>query len=891
MSVVNLKSLLQPASVTLIGASENPASIGNVIMRNLLNGGFAGPVFPVNPKYKTVCGVYAYQQIEELPVVADLAVICTPANTVPEIIARLGKHGTRAAVVISAGFHSGNDQNGLTQAMLEAAKPYDFRILGPNCIGLLNPVLGLNASFAHTDSLPGSIAVISQSGAICTSILDWAKSRGIGFSYFISLGDSADVDFGDLLDYLGSDRHTKGILLYMESIKLARKFMSAARATARNKTVIVVKAGRKQEGATAATSHTGAMAGNDDVFDAAIRRAGMLRVYSIQNLFDAVESLAHRHVTHGNRLAIMTNGGGIGVLATDSLIEQGGRLAELMPETYAALNRSLPENWSHANPVDIVGDSDAKRYVDALKILMKDANADAILVMLVPVAVIDNKLVAQAVCEVAQDSNKTILTCWMGGDAVAEARDVFKHHGVPHYDTPEFAIRAFLQTYEYGLNQASLMQMPPSIPREFVPDITAARNIINSLIKEKREIMTEAEAKQLLASYEIPVSKTLIAKDATEAVEHANTIGYPVALKILSKDITHKSDVGGVLLNVESAAILQLAAEGMLSHIKKLFPDASIEGFTVQEMVSHDAAYELILGVSTDPVFGPVILFGQGGVATEITNDKAVALPPLNMSLAQDLIQRTRIFQMLKGFRDVEPVNLNEIMLTLLKISQLVVDHAEIIELDINPLVANSKGVIALDARVRLQETDKEATARLAICPYPKNLEEHFRTTDGEDLLIRPIKPEDEKAHNDFLHNTKSEDIYFRFCRAVSDLSHSQMARFTQIDYDREMAFIAVRKNKLGENETVGVIRIVSDSDNIEAEFALIVRSDMHKRGIGSKLMSKMIAYSKLRGIKRLVGETLIDNFAMQKLSRQFQFEETKNSEEKVVHLLLELKE
>ena len=889
MSVVNLKALLQPASVALIGASDKPTSIGNVIMKNLLNGGFAGPVFPVNPNYKTVCGVYAYPSLEDLPIVPELAIICIPAAAVPDIISRLGKHGTRAAVVISAGFHNDNGTNDLTQAMLDAAKPYDLRILGPNCIGLLNPVLGLNASFAHTQSLPGNIAVISQSGAICTSILDWAKSRGIGFSYFISLGDSADVDFGDLLDYLGSDRHTKGILLYMESIKLARKFMSAARATARNKTVIVIKAGRNKEGAAAATSHTGALAGNDDVFDAAIRRAGMLRVYSIQNLFDAVETLAHSHTTHGNRLAIMTNGGGIGVLATDSLIEQGGRLSELTPETYTALNNFLPENWSHVNPVDIIGDSDAKRYVEALKVLISDSNADAILVMLVPVAVIDNKRVAEAVCEVVKKTNKSVLACWMGGDAVAEARGVFKQHGIPHYDTPESAIRAFLQTYEYGLNQKSLMQTPPSIAREFAPDLDTARRIIDTVINEKREILTEPEAKQLLAAYDIPVSQTLIAKDVSEAVNHANQIGYPVALKVLSKDITHKSDVGGVLLNIESESILQLAAEGMISRINRLCPDAKIDGFTVQEMIRHDATYELILGVSTDPVFGPVILFGHGGVSAEIANDKAVALPPLNMSLASDLIQRTRIYQILKGYRDVASVNLDEIMVTLVKISQLVVDHAEIMELDINPLVASSQGVIALDARVRVQEDVKEATARLAIRPYPKDLEEHYQTIDGEDILIRPIKPEDEKAHNDFLHMTKPEDIYFRFFRAVSDLSHEQMARFTQIDYDREMAFIAVRKNKQGEDETVGVIRIVSDSDNNEAEFAIIVRSDMHQRGIGSKLMNKMIVYSKLRGLRILVGETLLENHPMQRLAQKFKFSVLTDHEEKLVHLRLEL--
>ncbi len=889
MSVINLNKLLNPKSVVLIGASDKPLSIGNVVMKNLLSGGFDGPILPVNPKYETICGVYAYKRIADLPVVPDFAVICTPANTVPDIIMQLGEKGTRTAVVISAGFHA-SEGNKLEQEILDIARHYDFRILGPNCVGLLIPGIGLNASFAHTDSLPGSIAVISQSGAICTSILDWAKSRGIGFSYFISLGDSSDVDFGDLLDYLGTDKNTTGILLYVESIKFARKFMSAARATARNKKVIVIKSGRMAEGAKAAASHTGALAGNDDVFDAAIRRAGMLRVYSIQNLFDAVETLAHVPSINGDRLTILTNGGGIGVLATDSLIANGGHLAELAPKTIQALDEFLPATWSRGNPVDIIGDSDAVRYVQALKILLDDPNYDAILVMLVPVAIIDNAEVARAITEAIHDSHKPVLTCWMGEDAVQESREIFEENSIPQYETPESAISAFLQTVEYNENQKNLMELPPSVPEEFKPDSKRVRKIIESVLNENRSILTEPEAKDVLDAYQIPVVKTLIARNVEEAIAHAELIGFPVALKILSKDISHKSDVGGVLLNIESASILKLSAEGMLARIKKSNPDANIEGFTVQAMVDCPNAYELIIGVTTDSIFGPVILFGHGGVSVEVVNDKSVALPPLNMKLANDLVQRTRIAKVLKGYRDVKPANMDAILVTLVKISQLVVDHPELQELDINPLIADDRGVIALDSRIKINPVDSGMTNHLAIRPYPQELETICQLSTNEDVLIRPIKPEDEMAHHEFFSHINPEDIYFRFFRAVNNFTHSQMAHFTQIDYDREMAFIAVKKNSEGNDETIAVTRVVSDADNIEAEFAIIVRSDMQKKGVGKKLMSKTIEYCREHGTKRLLAHTLANNFPMQKLAKSFGFVKVENNNDpQTVSLRLEL--
>ena len=889
MSVLNLDKLFHPESIALIGASDRDKSLGNIVMRNLMASGFAGPVLPVNPKYQTIKGVYAYQTIDALPVVPDLAVICTPAPTVPQIISELGRKGTRAVVVISSGFHENNGDHDLERQMLDAAEEFNLRILGPNCVGLLIPRLGINASFAHIGSLDGNIAVISQSGAICTAILDWAKSRGIGFSSFISLGNGSDIDFADLLDYLAVDSHTRGILMYIESIKEARKFMSAARAASRNKNIIVIKSGRIAEGARAAASHTGALAADDDVFDAAIRRAGMLRVYTIQNLFDAVETLAHAKIVKGNRLAIMTNGGGVGVLATDYLVRQGGKLAQLTEDTITSLDRCLPSTWSHGNPVDIVGDSDADRYVNALSVLLKDENCDAILVMLVPVAIIDNREVARRVAELIRQSSKPILTCWMGAEAVADGRRLLEQAGVMNFETPESAIRAFLQIVEYDRNQQTLMEVPPTIPENIQPDKQMVRSIISRVLTENRSVLTEPESKQVLAAYDIPVVETRIATTVEDVLQCADELGFPVAIKVLSKNITHKSDLGGVLLDIETPYILRAAAEGMLVRIRQMQPDVQIEGFTVQKMVHRPGAYELILGVKNDPVFGPVILFGEGGTPVEVIKDRAVALPPLNLNLARFLIERTRIFKELRGYRNIPPVNMAALQLVLVKISQLIVDHGELQEIDINPVFSDARGVLAVDARMVIAPTSAEPADRLAICPYPQELEEHFQTTNGMQLLLRPIKPEDEPAHHYFLQHTDPKDIYFRFFRSVSNLSHSQMARFTQIDYDREMAFIASKKNEQGENETVGVVRAVSYADDKEAEFAIIVKTDMQNLGIGTKLMQKIIDYVRAKGIKRMTGQTLLMNTAMQNLARKLGFKTTHNLGEETIDLALDL--
>jgi len=889
MSILNFDHLLRPESLALIGASNREGSLGSVVMRNLLEGEFNGPILPVNPKYKTVHGVLAYPDIASLPVVPALAVICTPAATVPGIIRQLGERGTRAAIVLSTGFREMLDGKSLGQHLLDAAKPFGLRILGPNCIGLLAPAIGLNASFAHTGSLKGNLALVSQSGALCTALLDWAKSRDIGFSWFISLGDGSDVDFGDLLDYLGSDASTHGILLYVESITNARKFMSAARATSRNKPVIIIKSGRVSEGARAAATHTGAIAGNDDVFDAAIRRAGMLRVYTIDNLFAAVETLARARPIRDDRLLILTNGGGPGVLATDNLVTNGGRLAQLSPGTIAELDKILPPTWSRNNPVDIIGDADANRYTQALKVLLKDPDFDAILIMLVPSAVVDNIKVARAVAAEAKNTVKPILTCWMGENIVADSRQIFAAAGIPTYDTPEDAITAFMQVVEYGRNQQSLMEIPPSVPQDFKPDHAAAHAIIKKALKNGSTVLTEPEAKNILSAYEIPSVKTCIAGTIDEAVNLAEQLGYPVALKILSPDISHKSDVGGVLLNIASAQVLRAAAEGLLVRVKNHRPDCRITGFTVQPMARKPRdGHELIIGATTDTVFGPVMLFGQGGTTVEIVKDIAIALPPLNMKLALDLISRTRIYRVLSGYRDIPAAAIEGIQLTLVKLSQLIIDHPEIIELDINPLLADKKGVLALDARIRIAATQQRGPDRLAIRPYPQELEELITIDAGRKILIRPIKPEDEPAHRIMLEQTAPRDIYFRFMRAVSYFPHMQLARFTQIDYDREMAFIAATTGD-GASETLAVIRAVSDANNTEAEFAIIVRTDMQGHGIGSRLMDKTIRYCRDRGTTRLVGQTLPENQEMIRLSKKFNFETSMSLDNQVVQLQLDL--
>ena len=874
MTIRNLDAFFAPRSVALIGASERPHSVGATVLHNLLAGGFAGPVMPVNPRHRELGGVAVYPGVAALPTVADLAIVCTPAPTVPGIVAELAAHGTRAVVVITSGLGARRDDGTtLKDAMLAAAAPSLLRVLGPNCVGLLVPAMGLNASFAHTDALAGHVAFVSQSGALVTAVLDWAKSRGIGFSKFVSIGDGADVDFGDLVDYLASDPQTSAILLYIESIRTARKFMSAARAAARNKPVIVVKAGRAAEGARAAASHTGALAGADDVYDAAIRRAGMLRVLTTEELFDAVETLARAKPLAGDRLAIVTNGGGPGVMATDALVLGGGHLAALSPPTQARLDAVLPPTWSHGNPVDIGGDAPVGRYVEALRALEGEPGCDAVLFLHAPTAIVRSDAIAANVAPVVRDMAKPVFACWLGGDAVRAARARFAQQAIPDYDTPEAAVRAFLHAVAYRRNQELLLESPPTTAGAFVPDRVRARATVEPSLRSPRAILSEAESKRVLGAYGVPTVETRIATTIDEAVRSADELGYPVALKILSPQITHKSDVGGVVLDLADADAVAAAARAMRERVARARPDATLAGFTVQPIVRRPDAHELIAGVTTDPVFGPIVLFGAGGKAVEVVADRAVGLPPLNAVLARDIVARTRVAKLLAGYRDRAAADLDAIADTLIAISNLVADLPEVIELDINPLLADARGVVALDARIVVAPATSSGVERFAIKPYPAELEETV-AWNGTPIVLRPIRPEDGEQHRAFLASLSPEDIRHRVFMRARDLSPTQFGRLTQIDYDREMAFVAVAEEG-GRARTLGVVRAIADPDNRVAAFAIIVRSDLKGQGLGSKLLAKMIAYCASRGTYAIEGEALAGNARVLALARRYGFATT----------------
>jgi acetyltransferase len=874
MSVRHLQHLFRPHSVAVIGASARPGSVGATVLANLASAGFAGPIWPVNPKYRELLGMPVVPDVAALDRAPELAVVCTPAATVPGIVAALGERGCKAAVVLSSGLDAaGPDGRSLRQAMLDAARPHVLRILGPNAIGLLVPGAGLNASFAPGAALPGSLAFVAQSGALVTAVLDWARTRNIGFSCFVSLGDGSDVDFGDLLDYLAGDPATSAILLYAESVREARKFMSAARGAARAKPTVIVKAGRVAEGAHAAFSHTGALAGSDLVYDAALRRAGMLRVYSTAGLFDAVAILSQARRPAGPRLAILTNGGGPGVMATDALVAGGGALAPLGPGTLARLSAGLPPAWSHGNPVDIVGDAPVERYRLALQALLDEPDADAVLLLHAPTAIVPSSDIARALLPQLRAAERPVLCCWLGGASAMQARSLCADAGVPVFDTPEEGVQGFLELVNYARNQHLLMQAPPAGALA-PPDRDAARARIAALLARGATSVSEADAKAILAAYGIPVVPTGTAADAAEALAAARRIGFPVALKILSPDIVHKTDVGGVVLDIADEAALAHAIGAMLARVRAARPQARLAGFTVQAMARRPRAHELIVGLALDPVFGPVVMFGQGGVAVEVTNDQAVALPPLNRVLAADLVGRTRAARLLAGFRDHPRVDMDALYDVLVRVGQLAADLPELVELDINPLLADAGGVVALDARMLLTPVPagQDPLARLAILPYPDALERRVDSAFGP-LLLRPIRPEDAPAHEAFFHALTPEDVHFRMFGMMRELTPAQLARFTQIDYAREMAFIATRKAAGGVDETLGVVRMQADPDNVSGEFAIVVRSDLKGRGLGRLLMDCLLDYCRARGLAVLRGAALAGNVRMHDLARAFGFQ------------------
>lgn len=891
MSIRNLDMLFDPTSVTIVGASNRHGSVGNIIMRNILSGGFEGPVFPVNPKYEAIAGVYAYPDIRSLPKAPDLAVICTPPEPIPDIIKELGELGTRAAIVITAGLDRVETKEGqtVTDAMIKAAQPYLLRILGPNCVGALIPGVGLNASFAHVPARPGSIAFVSQSGALCTAVLDWAKTQGIGFSHLISLGNMADIDIGDAVDYLASDPTASSILLYVESVTDGRKFMSACRAASRNKPVIVIKSGVAPEGAAAAMTHTGALAGSDRVYDAAFRRAGLLRVSDIEELFAAVETLARADKQNGERLAILTNGGGIGVMATDELMARQGMLAAFSEETLDCLDAKLPATWSRANPVDIIGDAPGERYGDSARILSESNDCDAILAMHAPTATADSVEAAQAIIDVAEKSRKNILSCWVGAHAVTPARKLFNEADIPTYATPKQAVQAFMHLVNYRRSQESLMETPPSASHELTNGVDIARQLTTDRLHNGTDMMTEPEAKEILSAYGIPTVETHIVHSPREAASVASEMGFPVAVKLISEQITHKSDVGGVKLFLNSEEDVTNACEQIALSVASLSPGSKIEGFTVQKMANRPGAYELFMGVTEDPIFGPVIVFGDGGTAVEIVDDSAVALPPLNLKLAKEVIARTRISKLLGGYRDRPAVDMDQLCLALVQLSELVIDIPEIVEVDINPLLVDENGVLALDGRIRVAAGRADTRDRMAIRPYPSELEETLTLETGRELMVRPIRPEDEPEHREFISKLKPKDIRFRFFGQVKSLPHTQLARFTQIDYDREMAFIISGEGSERKPETLGVVRTVTDPNNEYSEFAIVIRSDMTGHGLGKALLRKMINYCRQRKTEFMVGQILENNEAMLELAKSLGFSLQEIPGEEVIEARLDL--
>jgi acetyltransferase len=893
MSVRNLSALFAPTSIAVIGASNQDNTVGQLVMRNLLRGGFDGPIMPVNNKYLAVAGVLAYPDVASLPAVPDMAVICTPPETVTKLVDELGALGCKAAIIMTEGLSRAKEAGGrsLQQAMLDAARPHRMRLLGPNCIGLMVPGRGLNASFSHQPALPGKVAFISQSGAVCTAVLDWARGHNIGFSHFVSLGDKADVDFGDAVDYLGAQPEVRAVLLYIETLTDARKFMSAARSAARNKPVIVIKSGRNKAGARAAASHTGNLAGADEIHDIAFKRAGMLRVYSLQEMFSAVETIAHskRIATRGERLAIVTNGGGIGVMAVDDITEKGGHLVRISNETKESLAKILPKTWSVSNPLNVGAHAKPEDYEKVLETLADAREVDAILVMHAPSALISATEVAKAVISVAQKRRSaTIFTCWAGEESVAEARHLFADAQLPTFGTPDEAIQGFMHMVEYRRNQVMLMETPPSLPTEFTANVASARLIIDLAIERGHLTMSEPEAKAVFAAFGIPTVETHIAGTPEEAEELARRMNGPVAVKILSHAVTHKSDVGGVVLDLETPEDVRRACAHMAGRMAETFPDATVEGFTVQRMARRPGAHELIVGATIDPIFGPVILFGQGGTAVEVIRDRSVALPPLNMALAQDMLQRTRVYKLLEGYRDKPPADLESICVTLIQIAQMMIDIPEIVELEINPLFADAKGVLALDARIRLEPGRTKGPHKLAIRPYPKQLEENFVMNDGRSVVMRPIRPEDEPKHYEFVSKLTQEDIRFRFFGLVKELPHDQMARLTQIDYAREMAFVA-ELTEDGDKQTMGVVRAVTDPDNETTEFSVVVRSDLKGSGLGKALMRKIIRYCKERRTRYMLGQVLRDNRRMLKFCENLGFERVGIIDDDVVELRLEL--
>ncbi len=877
-----LDAIFAPKNVAVIGATEKAGSVGRTLLWNLISSPFGGTVFPVNPKRSSVLGIKAYPNVAAVPEPIDLAVIATPAPTVPDIIEECVEAGVKGAIVVSAGFKEiGAPGIELEQQILERARRGKLRIVGPNCLGLMNPHTGLNATFAGVMARPGNVGFVSQSGALCTAVLDWSFPENVGFSAFVSIGSMLDVNWGDLIYYLGDDPNTESIVIYMESIGDARSFLSAAREVALTKPIIVIKAGRTDAAAKASASHTGTLAGSDDVLDAAFRRCGVLRVDRISELFDIAEVTAkQRRRPQGPRLTIITNAGGPGVLATDALIGTGGELASLSEETISALDEVLPTHWSHGNPVDILGDADPQRYTKALEAAVKDPNSDGLLVILTPQAMTDPTETAEQLKSCAQTANKPVLASWMGGEEVTAGETILNRASIPTYRYPDAAARLFNFMWQYSYNLRGIYETPILLGDSEAgePDRAKVEQLIQTARQAKREILTEAESKQLLAAYGIPVVETKVAKSEEEAVDCANAMGYPVVLKLWSQTITHKSDVGGVQLNLKDAEAVSWAYRQIQSAVSEKVGAEHFLGVTVQLMLKLDESYELIIGSSLDPQFGPVLVFGAGGQLVEVFRDRAIALPPLTTTLARRMMEQTQIYKALKGVRGRNPVDLAKLEQLLVRFSQLVAEQRWIKEIDINPLLASSERLTALDARVVLHEPEvsEEELPKLAICPYPQQYVAPWTLKDGSPITIRPIRPEDEPLIVQFHETLSEQSVYFRYFHLMKlsrRTAHERLTRICFIDYDREMALVADYKNPdTGEHEILGVARLSKLHGVNEAEFAMLVSDPYQHQGLGTELLGRLIEVGREENLDRVRADIMPENTAMQRVCEKVGF-------------------
>jgi len=890
VGIRNLKCLFQPRSIAVVGATNREDAAGFRFMHNLLTGGFPGPVMPVNPKYTAVAGVLAYPDVASLPMVPDLAILCIANASVVKEVKALAELGCRAAIVFSADFeeHRSQDTIQLRDRLCDLARSHGIRILGPSSLGVMVPGAKLNASPLYAPPLPGKIAFVSQSVSVTSLVVDWSRPKGIGFSHLISLGECADVEFGDLLDYLGSDPGTRAILLYIESIRQRRNFMSAARAAARNKPVLAIKSGRYNEGARVAKTHTGSMAGSDAVYDAAFSRAGMLRVGELDEMFAAAETLARTPPPRNSSLAILTNGGGVAVIAADELGRYGGTLTPLSEKTAALLDERLDRSWSHGNPVDIRSYASLAHYSKATETLMASREVGTLLVMHAPTSLESPESIAKELVRVAHDHRtKTMMTCFVGGERVEPARAFLRAAEVPCYETPHGAIQAFTHLIRYRRNQEMLMETPAVAP---TPPGAAetARAAVDAALAAGQEVLEESAARQVLEAYGIPFVESAFARNPAAAARIAKEWDGPVALKVVSPDIVHKTDYRGVALDLHGAFDVERAAHRMIETIGQTHPDVEIAGFTVQRMADRPFAQELIVGVTVDPIFGPVVMFGQGGTAVDVVSDIAIGLPPLNINLAREMVGQTRVSALLSGYRDHPPADLDAICATLVMVGQLVADIPEICELDINPFFADADGVIAVDCRIRLAKAG-EGLQRLAIRAYPRQLEEILTLKDGRKVLLRPIRPEDEPQQHRFVASLTDEDIRFRFFSTINALPHSEMARLTQIDYDRDMAFIA---ETIGPEppETLGVVRAMSTPGHERAEFAIVVRPEQKGKGLARALMRKLIDYCRARGTATLAGQVMTENLRMLAFVESLGFKRVKTEENDIVEMVLDLK-